>query len=50
MGGYWKLDPTRGREQLKGWLKRHRKDCARAYKRVGVSSTRSAHVRLHTSS
>jgi hypothetical protein len=47
MGGYRKLDPTRGREQLKGWCKCHRKDCARAYKCVGVPSTRSPHVRLH---
>lgn len=47
MGGYRKFDPTRGREQLKGWFNRHRKDCARAHKRVGVSSTRSPHVRLH---
>ena len=48
MGGHRKFDPTRGREQLKGWLKRHCKDCARAYKRVCMSSTRSAHVRFHT--
>ena len=48
MGGYGKFDPTSGREQLKGWFKHHRKDCAGAHKRVGVSSTRSAHVRLHT--
>lgn len=47
MGGYGKLNSTNGREQLKGWFKRHRKDCPRAYKRVGVPSTRSTHVRLH---
>lgn len=48
MGGYRKFDSTSGGEQLKGWFKRYRKDCARAYKRVGVSPTRSTHVRLHT--
>ncbi len=50
MGGYRKLDTTRRGEQLEGWVKCNRKDCTRAYKRVGLPSTGGSHVRLYMNS
>ena len=50
VGGYRQLDTTRRGKQLEGWVKCIRKDCARAYKRVGLPSTRGSHVCLYMNS